>query len=95
VLKNANSVLQRVMEKIRRGEDGCWIWEGSTSGGRKPYGTIMVGGKQRNVRRLLYEILRGAPGEGKLVSSCEADGCVNPDHLVKTEIQKGGRRSES
>lgn len=95
-MTGVGDLLQRIFARVTRREDGCWTWSGSCPGGpRGRYGVIMVGGKVRNVRRTLYALLRGEPGDRKLVANCQTKGCVNPDHLELTDVTKGGRRAES
>jgi hypothetical protein len=80
------------MARISYNENGCWIWTGATSRG---YAQAAIGGKVRQVHRVLYEHHMGpVPGGLPLDHLCHSndhsctDGrtclhrrCVNPAHL--------------
>lgn len=90
--REKSGLLQRIFEKVQRSEKGCWLWGGSVVGGRVKYGVISIGGRVRNVRRVLYSILRREPGRYRLESTCNTETCINPEHLVETRLKKGGRK---
>jgi hypothetical protein len=92
VLREKSGILQRIFERVTRSPEGCWLWGGSVSGGRRKYGVISYNGRMRNVRRLLYTLLRKEPGRYRLESSCNTETCINPDHLIETKLKKGGRK---
>lgn len=72
-------LLDRVMSKVEKRPDGCWIWVGAVSHG---YGRVRVGQRVQQAHRVLYELLRGAvPGGCELDHLCVTPACVNPDHL--------------
>lgn len=64
-------------------ECGCWIWTGSTNGGKSDgYGKLSVAGKYKSAHRLSYELHRGPIPAGRFVCHrCDTPRCVNPDHL--------------
>jgi hypothetical protein len=63
----------------KNGDNGCWNWFGTLSNG---YGTIGIDYKYLSVHRYSYELHNGPIPEGSAVmSTCENNLCVNPDHL--------------
>ena len=70
----------RLNEKIKIDEMGCWLWQGSKS---KGYGYVSMCGSMRQVHRCLFELLVGTiPNGMELHHRCEKSICCNPDHLT-------------
>jgi hypothetical protein len=70
--------------KVARTQEGCWVWQGTTS--RNGYGlwTTGVRPSRRTVQahRLSWVIVNGPIPEGMCVChSCDVPPCVNPEHL--------------
>ena len=60
-------------------ENGCWLWNGSLSGG---YGNVGVGGKVLKLHVLSYENAYGPVPDGlELDHKCRNRRCWNPDHV--------------
>jgi len=61
--------------------DGCWVWTGMLD--KDGYGSMKIGGKKVNARRLSWELHYGSIPEGMYVyRSCKRHHtCVNPNHL--------------
>ena len=74
------SVGDRIWPLVSKGDpSGCWLWMGYKVGG---YGSIRVGGRNRRVHRLVYELLVGPIPVGLLVCHhCDTPACCNPAHL--------------
>lgn len=77
---------ERILNKRKILQTGCWVWTGAKSGGNKAgkfkYGYIRVSGKTLRVHRVLYEIERKVFLDGlQLLHSCDNPLCINPDHL--------------
>lgn len=68
----------RLWNKVdRTNRFGCWIWTAATD--LSGYGVYDGRGA---VHRLVYEDRHGTIPEGMIVMhTCDAPGCVNPDHL--------------
>lgn len=77
------SRINRLMSKVEKRENGCWIWTGANTGkGDKAYGNMTVGGRSVSAHRNAYTLLRGEiPGGMDLDHLCRVRLCVNPDHL--------------
>ncbi len=61
--------------KSKINENGCWIWQGASTGG---YGYV----QNKGVHRVSYETFIGEIPEGHLVCHhCDTPLCVNPNHL--------------
>jgi hypothetical protein len=70
------STEDRFREKVREGENGCWLWIGYTDG--KGYGRF---NKQR-AHRWSYAHFVGPIPDGQVLDHlCRVRHCVNPDHL--------------
>lgn len=74
--------LIRFMKKVRKQDDGCWIWTASTN--PRGYGIFArIDGVVLEVaHRSAYHLLVGPIPDGKLVlHKCDVRLCVNPEHL--------------
>lgn len=82
------SVMQRIMEKVDKKENGCWMWTGAKSGGPPEYGYIAIKNGKRikatRVHRLMWEIKhqQKIPAGMNILHDCDEPLCVNPDHLT-------------
>lgn len=73
-------VIDRLMDKVREDEGGCWIFEGHKN--NKGYGRILDGRSQKLAHRVSYEHFIGPIGPGLHIDHlCFVTACVNPDHL--------------
>ena len=75
------SVGARLLSRIAYDTNGgCWLWEGSTSGG---YGRIAIPGMgSERVSRASWMFHRGPIPDGLWVlHSCDTPPCFNPAHL--------------
>jgi hypothetical protein len=70
-------VMDRLTDKVREDENGCWIFEGGrTKGG---YGMIDDGGRKKYVHRVAYEHFIGPISPGLDIDHiCFVPACVNP-----------------
>lgn len=86
-----------------RPEEGCWIWRGSTSGGRRKNGrgaygqfTVNGNGVQRHVGAHVYsyELAKGPVPDGLTVMHlCHQKLCVNPEHLEAGTVLQNNQAS--
>lgn len=77
----ARPIAERLMEKVHRDENGCWIFTGTkTPGG---YGKIAVTrSKPASAHRVSYEQFVGPIPDGmNILHVCDTPSCVNPEHL--------------
>ena len=72
--------MEKYIERIP--ESGCWLWVGCVD--RGGYGYTRMKGIQTRAHRYIYEMYKGAIGEGKsILHKCDVRCCVNPDHLYE------------
>lgn len=84
------TLLERIMAKVDKQPDGCWIWTAATSHG---YGIVSAEGRPRLAHRVLYELLRGEVSPDlDLDHLCMRPPCVNPDHLEPVTHAENMRR---
>lgn len=76
----ARPVIDRLMDRVREDENGCWIFEGYRN--KDGYGGIHDGGRWKRAHRVSYEHFNGTIGSGLVLDHmCFVRACVNPDHL--------------
>lgn len=62
------------------GLDTCWIWLDGVD--RDGYGLFNLGGRQRRVHQIMYEMMYGPIPEGHgVLHTCDNPPCCNPSHL--------------
>lgn len=90
----------RIERRLRKTDDGCWIWTGATYPGG--YGSVWVGsrrdgtGKGHRVHRLAYTALVGPIPHGlELDHLCRNPSCANPAHLEPVTHKENLRRGRS
>lgn len=85
----SEEILNRIFEKVKKHETGCWEWLGND------HYQIWIDGKPVSVRRELYKHFRGSLRRLALYPSCDEVRCVNPAHLVQLkrigELQAGSQ----
>lgn len=84
--------LERIMQRITPGRNGCWLYAGATTMG---YGVIKDKGRQRKVHIIVYESVHGNVPDGLELdhlchnndltclggTNCIHRRCFRPDHL--------------
>ena len=80
------SLIDRLKHRCKVTVDGCWEWTGALDGKGLP--SVQILALRKNtlpVRRLMYLLAVGPLAKGRLVlSTCETETCVNPEHLKST-----------
>lgn len=78
--------------KVRK-TDTCWIWSGSVTNMRNPYGRITLSGFLYLSHRISYELHKGSIPEGLVLDHlCRTPRCVNPDHLEAVTVAENNLR---
>ena len=83
---------ERMMARVVRSEDGCWVWTGAMS--TKGYGYFQFRGKLWRAHRAMYTLVRGEIPDGlSLDHLCRNRACINPEHLeavpIRVNIMRG------
>ena len=92
-------IIQRLMARVEKRTDGCWIWQGAASSAG--YGVIQLptgkrGGKSASTHRLAYELLKQPiPTDRELDHLCRNTLCLNPDHLEIVTRKENQRRGKN
>jgi hypothetical protein len=84
---------ERLFEKIREDESGCWIFTGAHNGAG--YGKISAaGGDDMLAHRATWELFYGPIPPGLVVDHlCRVKRCVNPWHLDIVTQRVNSRRA--
>lgn len=86
------ALLEKILERVEKRPDGCWVWTGATYAG---YGRVRVNGKNDRVHRVVYELIVGEIGPGKFLDHlCRVRACCNPAHLEPVTNRENTRRGE-
>lgn len=77
-ITNKRTTKERLMEKVEKQADGCWLWIGAAD----RYGRMRVGIKSLGAHVVSYRIFKGEIPDGHEIDHvCRNKLCVNPDHL--------------
>ena len=80
VLPRKLSIEERFLAKVRKQENGCWLWAGKCD--KRGYGKAWNGQKWRLAHRMMWEFARGPIPKGMCVCHrCNVPQCLNPSHL--------------
>ncbi|MBT7630984.1 MAG: hypothetical protein HN597_14965 [Desulfobacula sp.] len=86
------SLLDRILQKTKKMNNGCWIWTGAKTGGpgddKFKYGYIRIKNKSKRVHRVLFEETNKMKiGKLFLLHKCDTPLCINPDHMrIGTQV---------
>lgn len=70
-----------LLDKSLADDSGCWIWQGSKSGGTG-YGHFNKFKQTLSAHRVAYQIWNGSIPDGMCVlHMCDVRACCNPEHL--------------
>lgn len=78
-IETACSIKCKLLSKIEKKDNGCWIWKGCRGGN---YGKLTQDRKIIGAHRASYLAFKGPIEKGKVIChSCDDPFCINPDHL--------------
>jgi hypothetical protein len=82
------SLEERLLRKIEKQENGCWIWQGHIN--KKGYGRIKLSEHSyRAAHRAAYELWVAPIPEGlQVLHVCGNSTCCNPDHLAVVAVSE-------
>ena len=88
--KSKASLEERLLRRIEKQENGCWIWQGDI---KNSYGCIVIANHRRAVHRIAYELWVEQPiPKGLQVQHlCNNRLCCNPAHLVVGTASENAR----
>jgi hypothetical protein len=96
------SLIERIKEKVEIDENGCWVWQGATSGKHskgkagRGYGKISVKGHMSMVHRVSYICHHGyIPNKIQVDHLCRNRLCCNPEHLEAVTHKENCRRRDN
>jgi hypothetical protein len=79
--EESGSLKSRIMSKISKQKNGCWIWKAHT--GTDGFSQISVGGIAKNAHRVLYKLMKGGVSPSQVLRhKCNNRKCLNPAHLT-------------
>ncbi len=87
------TTIERLMSRVEKSEDSCWIWNGALVRG---YGILSVAGKLKYAHRVIYEeLIEMLKPDETIDHLCRNPRCVNPQHLEKVTRSENTRRMNS
>ncbi|WP_366143609.1 HNH endonuclease signature motif containing protein [Acinetobacter sp.] len=95
------SLIERIKDRIVIDENGCWVWQGATSGKQvkgkagRGYGKISINGFNCMVHRVSYICEHGyIPNKIQVDHTCRDRLCCNPKHLEAVTHKENCRRRD-
>ncbi len=92
------SILAKVKARVTVEQNGCWIWQGPTSGSGRGggYPRMCLDGQTVAVHRVIYTHFHGyVPGKKQIDHTCRNRLCCNPDHLELVTHKENQRRRDA
>lgn len=97
MLSRRDQILKKVVSRIIEDSNGCWIWQGPTSGSGRGggYPRMCLDGQTVAVHKVVFTHFNGfIPGKKQIDHICRNRLCVNPQHLeLVTHLENQRRRA--
>lgn len=95
-----STLLKRIRSRCEDDEDGCWIWQGSTSGkvtgtnsAGRGYGRISIDGHTSAVHRVMWVLINGyLPPRVTVDHKCNKRLCCRPSCLEAVTHKENCKR---
>ncbi|WP_172891594.1 HNH endonuclease signature motif containing protein [Cohaesibacter sp. ES.047] len=92
-----DDIIKKIMQRVVKTEDGCWIWQGPTSGDGRGggYPRMNLDGQTVAVHRVIFTCFFGfIPGKKQIDHTCRNRLCCNPEHLEMVTHKKNQLRRD-
>jgi hypothetical protein len=93
------NIIARIEANCVTDAQGCYVWQGRTSGKNRPtgggYGRMELGGVSMAVHRVVFTHYFGIiPHKKQIDHTCTNRLCCNPDHLEMVTHKQNCRRRD-
>lgn len=94
-MSRRHDIYRKILTRIKIDVDGCWIWQGPTSGNGRGggYGRMSLDGQTVAVHLVMFTHVHGyIPGKKQVDHKCRKRLCCNPKCLELVTHKENQRR---